>query len=108
MARGWGSARTAHSPSFVLVHKYKRADGKVLYHLDVFRLKPGEGPGLEIDTALDHGAMVVEWSNPFLFLTPVIRTPYNFSRRLYRSLRNRICMASIQRFLSIGMWKPML
>jgi tRNA A37 threonylcarbamoyladenosine biosynthesis protein TsaE len=72
MARGWGSARTAHSPSFVLVHKYKRADGKVLYHLDVFRLKPGEG--LEIDSALDHGAMVVKWLNPFPIFTPVMRT----------------------------------
>jgi tRNA threonylcarbamoyladenosine biosynthesis protein TsaE len=61
MARGWGSARAARSPSFVLVHEYKRADGKVLYHLDAFRLKPGERPGLEIDAALDHGAMVVEW-----------------------------------------------
>ncbi len=61
MARGWGSARAARSPTFVLVHEYKRADGKVLYHLDAFRLKPGEGPGLEIDSALEGGAMVVEW-----------------------------------------------
>ncbi len=61
MARGWGSARAARSPSFVLVHEYKRADGMTLYHLDAFRLQKGQWPGLEIDAALDHGALVVEW-----------------------------------------------
>jgi tRNA threonylcarbamoyladenosine biosynthesis protein TsaE len=61
MARGWGSARAARSPSFILVHEYKRADGMILFHLDAFRLSPGEWPGLEIEAALDHGAMVVEW-----------------------------------------------
>jgi tRNA threonylcarbamoyladenosine biosynthesis protein TsaE len=61
MARGWGSARPARSPTFVLVNEYRRADGMVLYHLDAFRLERGEWPGMEIDAALDHGAMVVEW-----------------------------------------------
>jgi tRNA threonylcarbamoyladenosine biosynthesis protein TsaE len=61
IARGWGSAQAARSPTFVLVHEYKRADGLVLYHLDAFRLKPGERPGLELDDALDRGAVVVEW-----------------------------------------------
>jgi tRNA threonylcarbamoyladenosine biosynthesis protein TsaE len=61
MARGWGSARAARSPSFILVNEYKRADGMVLYHLDAFRLQKGEHPGLEIEAALDHGAVVVEW-----------------------------------------------
>jgi tRNA threonylcarbamoyladenosine biosynthesis protein TsaE len=58
---GTGKTRPARSPSFVLVHEHKRADGRILYHLDAFRLKPGEGPGLEIESALEHGAMVVEW-----------------------------------------------
>jgi tRNA threonylcarbamoyladenosine biosynthesis protein TsaE len=61
MARGWGSAKAARSPSFVLVNEYRRADGMVLYHLDAFRLEPGEWPGLEVEAALDNGAMVVEW-----------------------------------------------
>jgi tRNA threonylcarbamoyladenosine biosynthesis protein TsaE len=61
MARGWGSARPARSPSFVLVNEYRRADGMVLYHLDAFRLEPGERPGMDVDAALEHGAMVVEW-----------------------------------------------
>jgi tRNA threonylcarbamoyladenosine biosynthesis protein TsaE len=61
MARGWGSARAARSPSFILVHEYKRADGMILFHLDAFRLSPGEWPGLEIEAALEAGAMVVEW-----------------------------------------------
>jgi tRNA threonylcarbamoyladenosine biosynthesis protein TsaE len=61
MARGWGSARAARSPSFLLVHEYKRADGMVLFHLDAFRLRNGEFPGLEIEDALGRGAIVVEW-----------------------------------------------
>jgi tRNA threonylcarbamoyladenosine biosynthesis protein TsaE len=61
MARGWGSARAARSPTFILVNEYKRADGMILYHLDAFRLKKGEWPGLEIEAALERGAMVVEW-----------------------------------------------
>jgi tRNA threonylcarbamoyladenosine biosynthesis protein TsaE len=61
MARGWGSARPARSPTYVIVHEYRRADGMVLYHLDAFRLKQGEWPGLEIDAALERGALAVEW-----------------------------------------------
>lgn len=61
MARGWGSARAARSPSFILVNEYKRADGMVLYHLDAFRLEKGQWPGMEVEAALDHGAVVVEW-----------------------------------------------
>ena len=61
MARGWGSARAARSPTFVLVNEYRRADGAVLYHLDAFRLTQGEWPGLEVEAALDAGAVVVEW-----------------------------------------------
>lgn len=61
MARGWGSARPARSPSFVLVNEYRRADGMVLYHLDAFRLEKDEWPGLDVDAALEGGALVVEW-----------------------------------------------
>jgi tRNA threonylcarbamoyladenosine biosynthesis protein TsaE len=61
MARGWGSARAARSPSFLLVHEYQRPDGMVLFHLDAFRLRTGEFPGLEIEEALGRGAIVVEW-----------------------------------------------
>jgi tRNA threonylcarbamoyladenosine biosynthesis protein TsaE len=61
MARGWGSSRAARSPTFLLVHEYKRADGMVLFHLDAFRLRSGEFPGLEVEDALGNGAIVVEW-----------------------------------------------
>jgi tRNA threonylcarbamoyladenosine biosynthesis protein TsaE len=33
----------------------------VLFHLDAFRLRNGEFPGLEVEEALGHGAIVVEW-----------------------------------------------
>ncbi len=70
MARGWGSARAARSPSFMLVHEYKRADGMVLFHLDAFRLREGEFPGLEIEEALGRGAIVVEWPERLAGILP--------------------------------------
>jgi tRNA threonylcarbamoyladenosine biosynthesis protein TsaE len=61
IARGWGASRAAGSPTFILVNEYKRADGAMLYHIDAFRLGPGEAPVLELDQALERGAVVVEW-----------------------------------------------
>jgi tRNA threonylcarbamoyladenosine biosynthesis protein TsaE len=61
IARGWGATRAAASPTFILVNEYKRADGAKLYHVDAFRLAPGEAPALELDLALERGAVVVEW-----------------------------------------------
>jgi tRNA threonylcarbamoyladenosine biosynthesis protein TsaE len=62
IARGWGSPRGARSPTFILVNEHRRADGAVLYHVDAFRLEPGEGIGLELESACALGAVVVEWA----------------------------------------------
>jgi tRNA threonylcarbamoyladenosine biosynthesis protein TsaE len=61
IARGWGVGRPVTSPTFILVNEYRRADGPVMYHLDAFRLAPGEFPGIDIQEALETGTVIVEW-----------------------------------------------
>jgi tRNA threonylcarbamoyladenosine biosynthesis protein TsaE len=61
IARGWGARRPASSPTFILVNEYRRADNAMLYHVDAFRLAPGQGAELELDLALERGAVIVEW-----------------------------------------------
>ena len=39
IGRGWGSGLRVTSPTFTLVNEYPRlADGRVLYHIDCYRL----------------------------------------------------------------------
>lgn len=61
IARGWGAEQAATSPTFVLVHEYRRTSGGLLYHLDAYRLAQGEYPGVDLMEALEDGAAMVEW-----------------------------------------------
>jgi tRNA threonylcarbamoyladenosine biosynthesis protein TsaE len=61
IARGWGAEQAATSPTFVLVHEYRRASGGLLYHVDAYRLSKGEHPGIDLLEALEDGAAMVEW-----------------------------------------------
>jgi len=62
MAQGFGSLDAVSSPTFVLVNQYRRPDGKVLSHLDAYRLQnAAEGEDLDLYLMLEHGALVVEW-----------------------------------------------
>jgi len=54
-----------HSPTFVLVHEYPAAGGRVLYHLDAYRLESAadlERIGFE-DLIGPEGVLVVEWAD---------------------------------------------
>lgn len=62
MAQGWGSLDGATSPTFVLVNEYRRPDGRILFHLDAYRLESAtEAAELDIDRMLGGGSLVVEW-----------------------------------------------
>jgi tRNA threonylcarbamoyladenosine biosynthesis protein TsaE len=64
LAAGWGSLDAVTSPSFVLVNVYRSATGKVLYHLDAYRLSgPAEAIDLDVDEMLAGGPLVVEWAD---------------------------------------------
>lgn len=64
IGRGWGSSIRVTSPTFTLVNEYPRLhDGRILYHLDCYRLK-GEADivtaGFE-DILEGEGAIMIEW-----------------------------------------------
>ena len=60
LARGMGVRGPVSSPTFVLVHEY---DGAVpLYHVDFYRLEPGQVGSVGWEEYLDLGGVVaVEW-----------------------------------------------
>lgn len=63
IAAGWGSTDQANSPTFVLVNVYRHPLGKLLYHLDAYRLNgPTEAEDLDIQAMLESGPLVIEWA----------------------------------------------
>lgn len=64
VGRGWGTTLRVTSPTFVVVNEYPRLhDGRILYHLDCYRLHtPGDvfTTGLE-DILAGTEAAMVEW-----------------------------------------------
>lgn len=64
VGRGWGATLRVTSPTFVVVNEYPRLhDGRVLYHLDCYRLEgPGDvfTAGLE-DLLAEPNTVMVEW-----------------------------------------------
>jgi tRNA threonylcarbamoyladenosine biosynthesis protein TsaE len=63
VAQGWGSLDSVSSPTFVLCNQYRRPDGKILHHLDAYRLNTAlEGEDLDLDLMVETGALVVEWA----------------------------------------------
>jgi tRNA threonylcarbamoyladenosine biosynthesis protein TsaE len=63
LAQGWGSLDRVTSPTFVLCNEYRRSDGRILYHLDAYRLSGvQEAVDLDLDRMIEGAAMVVEWA----------------------------------------------
>jgi tRNA threonylcarbamoyladenosine biosynthesis protein TsaE len=80
LAQGWGSLNPVSSPTFVLCNEYRRPDGRVLYHLDAYRLaNSAEAVDLDLDYMIESGAMAVEWPERILAALP--------SNRLWLKLR---------------------
>lgn len=61
MARGMGVERWRGSPTFNLVHEYRTEPA--LYHVDLYRLAPGEPEDLGLEEyARPDSVVVVEWA----------------------------------------------
>jgi len=64
VGRGWGTMLRVTSPTFVVVNEYPRShDGRILYHLDCYRLNtPGDVYTAGLEDILDGTeAVMVEW-----------------------------------------------
>lgn len=72
IARGWGALDPVTSPTFVLLHEYRRPNGAALYHLDAYRLSgPAEAAGLGFDELLEgDSALLIEWPEHLADLLP--------------------------------------
>ena len=74
LAQGWGSLNRVSSPTFVLCNEYRRPDGRVLYHLDAYRLaNAAEAVDLDLDYMMENGAMAVEWPERIAAALPPTR-----------------------------------
>jgi tRNA threonylcarbamoyladenosine biosynthesis protein TsaE len=63
IAQGWGSSDHVSSPTFVLVNMYRRPDGRMLHHMDAYRMENWlEAEDLDLDLMIEKGALLVEWS----------------------------------------------
>lgn len=62
--RALGVTEVVKSPTFDLVHPYRGADGRPLYHVDLFRLaEPPPPAALDVDDPA--GLVAVEWGAPW-------------------------------------------
>lgn len=73
IGRGWGSGLRVTSPTFTLINEYPRlADGRILYHVDCYRLEETAAQqtvGLE-DVLDGAGAVMVEWPERIEVMLP--------------------------------------
>ncbi len=73
ISRGWGSVRSATSPTFSLIQEYPRAsDGQRLFHIDCYRLQgPADALAIGLEDVLDcHGVVMIEWPERILSILP--------------------------------------
>ena len=63
ICRGLGARGLATSPTYALVHQYGTPDGRLVYHVDCYRLQsPAEAQDLGFDDMVRDGAIVlIEW-----------------------------------------------
>ena len=63
IAQGWGTIDAVSSPTFVLVNSYRRPDGKMLHHMDAYRIETAiEAEDLDLEELLSSGPLLVEWA----------------------------------------------
>ncbi|MDE3112581.1 MAG: tRNA (adenosine(37)-N6)-threonylcarbamoyltransferase complex ATPase subunit type 1 TsaE [Chloroflexota bacterium] len=80
IARGLGVPdRAVTSPTFVIVHEHD--DGRLpLFHVDLYRLAPGDVPSTGWDEALSSGGVTaIEWPDRVATLLPAERLDVHLS-----------------------------
>jgi tRNA threonylcarbamoyladenosine biosynthesis protein TsaE len=73
LAAGMGITAAVTSPTFVLVNRYRAADGRVLHHADCYRLADAPAEMWDIglgDLISDEDILVIEWADRIPGLLP--------------------------------------
>lgn len=73
LAEGFGITRHVTSPTFLIQKSYEILDGKMLYHLDLYRLqneKEAEGIGINDLFSQKNNIVVIEWPEKIPSLLP--------------------------------------
>lgn len=72
LARGWGAAERPTSPTFTLINQYHGPDGRLMYHVDCYRLENANdawSTGLE-DVLASGEIVVLEWPERIAEILP--------------------------------------
>lgn len=79
VARALGLKSSPTSASFSLLKEYKNKKTR-LFHIDLFRLEPGEVFNLGFEEMLEdeHALILAEWPDPIAGLLPTDRLEMNF------------------------------
>lgn len=93
IARGMGIRAAVTSPTFTLINRYMAPDGRVLQHVDCYRL--GNAPLEMWDAGLTdlfsgEDIVVIEWANRIPELLPRERLVLEFT--YLAETRRRICL----------------
>lgn len=62
IAKAWGYRRGASSPTFALANEYRTPRGTI-YHMDMYRLKPGELSHFPLEDYWGAGLCLIEWAD---------------------------------------------
>lgn len=102
VGRGWGALEPVTSPSFVLVNEYHRADGRVMHHVDCYRLSGAAEAGSFgfADLLAASDVVLVEWPERLAALLPADRLWLEFAY-LDEARRNLRLTAAGQRYLAL-------
>jgi tRNA threonylcarbamoyladenosine biosynthesis protein TsaE len=95
LARGMGITAAVTSPTFVLINRYVAPDGRVLQHVDCYRLVDAPAEMWDIglpDLFAGDDVVVIEWADRIVGLLPDEHLQVDFT--YLNDARRRLCFAA--------------
>ena len=95
LARGMGITATVTSPTFVLINRYVAPDGRVLQHVDCYRLADAPAEMWDVglaDLFAGDDVVVIEWADRIAGLLPDVLIRVDFT--CLNETRRRLCFVA--------------